>query len=177
MTEQQKRYGNARIITWSGTHGSGKTVAMYRQAADMMCAYPSLRIDTITGVARAAKRQGFKINQGSTGEAQLWIFTTLISNILEKSRDTDIVLCDRSIYDVIAYPVIGAKDYSTADWMLDFAKKKKIYEQVIFHPAEQNEYCHGDGLRDTDLGFRYEIDRWLRKFYAEYDISIIEHRS
>ncbi len=177
MTEQQERYGKARIITRSGSHGTGKTVAMHRQAADMMCSFPSLRIDTITGTAREAKRQGFQINQGSTGVAQLWIFTKLISSILEKSRDADIVLCDRSIYDVIAYTVIGAKDYVLADWMLDFAKKKKIYEQVIFHPAEQNEYCHGDGLRDTDLGFRYEIDRWLKKFYAESDISVIEHKA
>jgi len=156
-----------RIITHSGTHGSGKTVSMLRQAADMMCSYPTLRIDTITGTAR---RCPFPINKQSTGDAQLWIFTTMVTEMLEKSRTADIVICDRAIYDVIGYTVIGAKDYKMADWMLEFVKDRNLYDQVIFHRAVENEWCCNDGIREVDPVFRYELDAWLSKLYHDRNI-------
>ena len=164
----------ARIIARSGAHGSGKTVAALRHTADMMCSYPSLRIELITGIARKCP---LPINKQSTGDGQLWIFCELAKEMMARLKTCDIILCDRSIFDVIAYTVVGAKDLQTASWMLDFVKtNKNLYSQVIYHPANKFEFCHDDGLRETDVHFRYEVDRWLQRFYGEYDISIIEQK-
>jgi hypothetical protein len=136
--------------------------------------FPTLKVDTLSGIAR---RCPFPINKQSTGDGQLWILTKMLSEMLEKSKASDVVICDRSVYDVIAYTVVGAKDYSIADWMLDFVKRKRLYDTIYFHRASENEFCFGDGLRDTDICFRAEIDRWLVKFYQKYDIPYILWRS
>ena len=153
MTEKQ-----GKLIAHTGAHGCGKTVAMLRQAADLMCAYPGLKVGIITGVARDCP---YSINRESSTDAQLWIFSKLMQLEVEKRKRYDVVVSDRSIYDVIAYTAYGAKDWKTADWMASmFQKNIQRYDELWFHPASHNEYCYGDGLRDTDITFRGQIDSW-----------------
>lgn len=166
----------SKIIAHSGCHGSGKTVATLRHAADFKCQWPKVTVDILTGVAR---RSSGKINKEATSENQREIFMALISEMYEKSRHVDMLFCDRSIYDVIAYTQIGAKDHKLSDWMVEYAIKvaPNPYSQIYFHDAYEHEYCHSDGVRETDPHFRYEIDNWLKKFYSEYNIPVIRWRS
>ena len=158
-----------RLIAHTGAHGSGKTYSMHGHVQMLMRTYPSLKIGNITGVARDCP---YKINRGSSTDAQLWIFSKLMQLEVEKRKRYDVVVSDRSIYDVIAYTAYGANDWKTADWMASmFQKNIQRYDELWFHPANVNEFCYGDGLRDTDITFRGQIDTWLSKFYHDQGIK------
>ena len=164
MTEKR-----GRLIAHTGCHGAGKTYSALGHAQTLMKSYPSLRIGLITGVVRSCP---FKINQETSYEAQLWCFSELIQQELLKRKTHDVVVSDRAIYDMIAYTVVGAKDFELANWMMDFARQQiSRYDELWFHPANLNEFCYGDGLRDTDITFRGQIDSWLSKFYADNGIN------
>lgn len=164
-----------KIISHSGSHGSGKTVATLRHAADFKCQFQGLTVDILTGTARKSRGP---INRLATSENQLAIFMEMVSKMYELSRHVDVLFCDRAIPDVIAYTVIGAKDYKLADWMTEYITHvaHNPYTQLYFHDAYANEYCASDGVRDTDIGFRLEIDRWLKKFYSTYNFPVLDWR-
>ncbi len=159
------------IIAHSWTHGTGKTYAMLGTVTDQMIKNPGKRVDMLTGFARSCP---LPINLDSTGMSQLWIFASMIKSML--GSKADILVCDRTIYDVIAYTVVGAKDYALADWMLESVKHGLIkYDKIYFHLGEKHNYCKDDGLRCLDVDFRERIDKWLVRFYKESGIEIVEY--
>jgi hypothetical protein len=106
----------------------------------------------------------------------MWVFNKLSQELIEKADRADVVICDRSLYDVAAYTAIGAGDYPLAEWMVDYAKSRGIYQAIHFHRAVENEWLHDDGLRETDPVFRYEIDSWLEKLYKDRGIAYIQYK-
>jgi predicted ATPase len=81
-----------------GTHNAGKTTLCHTVVSILM------RRGTSVGLALEPSRRSRYLAAGIRGYAtQLEIFSATVLNEIEASRNNEIVICDRSIIDVLAY--------------------------------------------------------------------------
>lgn len=155
------------IIAYSGTHGTGKTTAVYNRIAELKKEYPNLLIGPhVENLVFCP----YPINKESTEESQLWVFTNHIQAELHLMTRYDIVVSDRSAVDVIAYTSAhGFQDL--AERMMGIVKHHiHHYSEIIMMPIRPD-YLHGDGLRDVDESFRNEVHDHLTRIYKELGFS------
>jgi hypothetical protein len=165
-----------KIIAHTGAHGTGKTVALHQEVREMKIRWPELKVGFITDTVRGCP---FPINRNTSSKSQAWVFCEIVKREMEACAKYDIVISDRAVWDMIAYTVVGAKDYKLADWMTEYCLRVMPvkYKQLIFHPASTCDFCKEDGVRDTDPEFRKAIDLWLAKFYWEYGVKYTVYRN
>lgn len=152
-------------IAFSGTHGTGKTMDALDCSQKYKKWYPDSEIEIITEVAR--KTPFRSLNRNTTIESQLWMFNTQMIKELEASLYSNIVICDRSIVDYIAY---------TSHVSEDVAKNMKklvwnwisSYDKIYFKTVENNDFLISDGVRDEEDEFREEIETRLLNYYYEF---------
>ena len=151
-------------IAYTGSHGCGKTTAVYKDAHKKKMEEPSKIINILTEVAR---KSPFPINKKTTIDSQQWIFYTQLIKEIEEEQGCDILICDRTVIDVLAYSkVAGFEQLLT--WFCPIAKDfLKSYDEIYFLSLKNNDYLYIDGIRDTDLDFRVEIEKTLLKLYDE----------
>ena len=81
-----------------GTHNTGKSTLCHSVAAKLMTR--GIKV----GVAWEPSRSNLHLAAGIRGyETQMSIFASVVGGEMEAERTNDIVICDRSILDVIAY--------------------------------------------------------------------------
>ena len=162
-------------IAFSGTHGTGKTTSAFEHAAELKMRYPDR---TVGILSENVVNCPLPINREATVQSQLWIFADHLRQEIELSTKYNILVCDRSVYDAIAY--MWRIDETTAIGMLrtvtDYAR---TYSTIYFKRASTNEYKNDDGLRDTDEEFRLYVDKQLETIYSHLksfhpNLNIIE---
>jgi acyl-CoA thioesterase FadM len=84
---------------------------------------------------------------------------------MEAIHRFDITVTDRTIIDVIAYTrAMGF--HSLAEGMLKYAEHHcQYYSSIHFKQIRFNQHCHPDGIRDTDLEFRQEVENTMLEIY------------
>ena len=88
------------IIAESGSHGTGKTTAVYNKAAQLKLDCPDKKIGThVENLAFCP----YPINEETTEDSQLWIFTHHIQAELFLLTHYDILVSDRTIVDCIGF--------------------------------------------------------------------------
>lgn len=143
----------AYVIAMTGTHGTGKTTATYQRAAEAKLRNPGKQVMILQEVAAGCP---MGINQVTTLESQLWIFTTQISRELYLASQCDILVCDRTAMDAIAYTSVmsggGNTDaHKLCHKMFDLVKNHLgFYDEIHLMRIEDGDYCHSDGIRDTE---------------------------
>lgn len=158
-------------IAYSGTHGTGKTTSVYHHAADLKIdpAYANKNVGIVYEVARHSP---FPLNKESTHETQLWGFCTQIAMELEYKQKYDIIICDRTIMDPIAYAIVLGYQRS-ADTMWAIAEEHiHSYDRIIYKSPDNNNYCFADGIRDIDNKFRLDVHETLIGLYNKLKIEI-----
>lgn len=154
-------------IAFVGSHGTGKSTASFKEASRLKCKYPSANIGLFTENARLCP---LPINQSTTLESQLWIFCNQYQSELKLIQKYDILICDRSIYDCIAYAYYTTPDF--ADKLLDLCKIiPNTYDRIVFNTIENNDFLICDGIRATDVEYRQWIEDKLLKVLDEVGIS------
>jgi hypothetical protein len=158
------------IIAFTGTHGVGKTTSVYRKAYDLKILFPDKRIGVFN---ENAVNCPFPINEKTTKEAQLWMFTNQISTELDYLSKYDILVSDRTCIDCIAYSLYrGFEDI--AEKMLDFSKIHiNRYKEIYFKEIEKNPYAIENGLRSTEKNFQLGVEKILKSLYKKLNINII----
>ncbi len=151
------------IIAFSGSHGTGKTTAVYKKHNSLKMNNTDKEVGMILEVA---KRCPFEINEKAPKEAQLWIFCEQITTELLISSVYGLVVSDRSVIDVIAYTMaLGYKSLGNA--MLGIAKDHMhIYKEIHFKSIEKNDYLKDDGVRSMDKDFRKRVEDWMLDLYC-----------
>ena len=151
-------------IAFTGTHGTGKTTAVYELALQLKKEYPDKSVGIVLETAR---RCPLPINKNATRKSQLWIFTNQVQLEIEHQIDYDIVICDRSIFDVIAYTRLG--DYNELADSLEKVAYQYMdsYDEIIFKKTENNQFCFADGVRDMDNDFRMKVEETLIEIYMK----------
>ena len=125
------------------------------------------------------------INLKSTFESQMWIFTNQIAKEVEFCNKYDLVVCDRTVIDCLAYcKVFGMISLFNMlypvgrDWV-------KTYDSIYFNTIEKNPYNFKDGKRlDSNEGegnlvicsgddIRQQVEKELLAIYDDMNVNLV----
>lgn len=151
------------IISFSGSHGTGKTTSAFRLAEQLKIEHPTKSVHVLCNQARLAP---LPINKETTSESQLWIFTNQIQQQIALLEKFDILVCDRTPVDCMAYTYVAGFERLANDMCSIMFHHTHRYKQIHFKTIAHNEFCHPDGLRESkDRGFRQAIEDAMHVFY------------
>lgn len=156
-----------KLLGISGTHGTGKTLSALVKAQAVKSTFPNKRVGIIT---EQASECPLPINKDATADSQLWIFTSQIRRELEMMQHYDLIVCDRTPIDIVAYTwTVG--HHAMALGMMNIARlHMHHYQHILFRTADKNPFHFKDGLRDLDKKFRLDIEMEMRSLYRKLNL-------
>jgi nicotinamide riboside kinase len=141
-------------VAFIGSHGIRKTTAAHGFANAMQRAGRSVEYGR-----EVVRDNPLGINEGATGEAQLWVLVSQIRQELTLAPKAEVLVLDRGVMDNYAYYLraCGGEDRFAVAPMV--AEWSKTYDLVIrLHPDVD---LSSDGVRSTSDEFRVEIEQIL----------------
>jgi len=141
-------------IAFIGSHGIRKTSALLAFAAEVQRAGRSVELGR-----EVVRDNPLGINEGATGEAQLWVLVSQIRQELELARKADVLATDRGVMDNYAYYLrsCGGEDrYAVEPLVRRWSETYDLVVRLLPDVALQ-----ADGVRSTSDAFRTEIESIL----------------
>ena len=154
-------------IALSGAHGTGKTTGVFELAVKYK---KETKNQSVTVLTENASHSPLPINKGTTKYSQYWIFCDQLRKEIELDSKYNIIICDRTIIDPIAYTSVSLPhEIEFIQSMKDFAiNYLSTYDQIIFKKIETNDYHFNDGIRDyKDKSYRKQVEDKLLEIYDE----------
>jgi len=141
-------------IAFIGSHGIRKTSALLAFAAEVQRAGLSVELGR-----EVVRDNPLGINEGATGEAQLWVLVSQIRQELELARKADVLATDRGVMDNFAYYLraCGGVDAFSAGPLV--ARWSETYDLVV--RLLPDVALQADGVRSTNDAFRDEVEAIL----------------
>lgn len=161
-------------LAFVGSHGVGKTTAAYKLAAKLKHLNFTCEI-----VHEAARNCPFSINQDAQEETHLWILAKQIQTELEASQKTDLVICDRSVLDTMAYHerVLETLSYPTLTGLNEFVWSfMPTYDYLVYIRPDDSTPLVDDGVRDIDRDFQLDIHRRMLEYFSSETFSKLKSR-
>ncbi|MEA2024580.1 MAG: ATP-binding protein [Actinomycetota bacterium] len=150
---------NAKVA-FIGSHGIRKTTAAHGFANAMQRAGRSVEFGR-----EVVRDNPLGINEGATGEAQLWVLVSQIRQELTLAPKAEVLVLDRGVMDNYAYYLraCGGEDRFAVEPLI--REWAKTYDVVIrLHPDVD---LSSDGVRSTSDEFRMEIENILDEHLEE----------
>jgi len=145
------RWPRSAKVAFIGSHGIRKTSAVLAFAATVQRAGCSAEL------AREVVRDNpLGINEGATGEAQLWVLVSQIRQELELARKADVLVTDRGVMDNFAYYLRacgGADRYAVEALVRSWSCTYDLVVRLLPDIELQ-----ADGVRSTNDAFRDEVE-------------------
>jgi nicotinamide riboside kinase len=141
-------------IAFIGSHGIRKTSALLAFAAEVQRAGRSVELGR-----EVVRDNPLGINEGATGEAQLWVLVSQIRQELELARKADVLATDRGVMDNYAYYLrsCGGRDRFDAEPLVrNWSRTYDLVVRLLPDVALQ-----ADGIRSTSDTFRDEVEAIL----------------
>jgi len=152
-----------------GAHGTGKSTLAWQLAQT----YKRCKGDTIRMVTEVARRCPFAVNRDTSEEAQAWIFHMQMISEIEACARAEIVICDRTVWDSLAYAQAAGFDDLVDACMLEAIRWSDRYTEICFlRPIPGR--LQADGFRDPDPAFQKQIDEILAEWVRVYSIPVRE---
>jgi nicotinamide riboside kinase len=141
-------------IAFIGSHGIRKTTALLAFAAEVQRAGRSVELGR-----EVVRDNPLGINEGATGEAQLWVLVSQIRQELELARKANVLVTDRGVMDNYAYYLrsCGGTDAFSAEPLV--RRWSQTYDLVV--RLLPDVALQADGVRSTSDAFRDEIESIL----------------
>jgi hypothetical protein len=147
-------------IAFIGSHGIRKTSALLAFAAEVQRAGRSVELGR-----EVVRDNPLGINEGATGEAQLWVLVSQIRQELELARKADVLATDRGVMDNFAYYLrsCGGEDRYAVEplvrrWSLTYDLVVRLLPDIALQ---------ADGVRSTSDTFRDEVEAILDRVVPE----------
>jgi nicotinamide riboside kinase len=138
-------------VAFVGSHGIRKTTAVHAFANVMQRAGRSIEHGR-----EVVRDNPLGINEGATGEAQLWVLVSQIRQELRLAPNADVLVLDRGVMDNFAYYLRACAGEDPFDVGPLVAKWSATYDMVVrLLPDVELSY---DGVRSTSDAFRDEIE-------------------
>lgn len=153
-----------------GTHGTGKTTLAFDLALKYKKENPSLNVRMMAEVARKCP---YPINEATTQRSQRWIWAAQMVAELEGMKN-DILVCDRTILDNLAYSKFLGFDHILYDFMEVSVGWMLTYEKIYWLRPNDKFVCADDKVRSVDIHFQKNIDQILAGWIKKFDINVIE---
>lgn len=158
-----------KLIGITGTHGTGKTQAALYMAQRLKIDNPYLRIGLIMETAAECP---LPINQAGSADSQTWLFAEQLRRELDALRHYDLIVCDRTPADVIAYTwCLGLEPLALAMTRMSRDHIAAHYQKMYFRTLLNNDWCVNDGRRDMDLDFRAAVESELTSTYRRLNLT------
>ncbi len=141
-------------IAFIGSHGIRKTSALLAFAAEVQRAGRSVELGR-----EVVRDNPLGINEGATGEAQLWVLVSQVRQELELARRADVLATDRGVMDNYAYYLrsCGGRDRFDAEPLVrNWSRTYDLVVRLLPDVALQ-----ADGIRSTSDAFRDEVETIL----------------
>jgi len=144
---------NAKVA-FVGSHGIRKTTAVHAFANTMQRAGRSVEHGR-----EVVRDNPLGINEGATGEAQLWVIMSQIRQELQFANNAEVLVLDRGVMDNFAYYLraCGGKDPFDVGPLVQ--QWSSTYDMVVRLLPDID--LREDGVRSTSDAFRDEIESIL----------------
>jgi len=153
-TSAAARWPRPAKVAFIGSHGIRKTSAALEFAATVQRAGRSAELSR-----EVVRDNPLGINEGATGEAQLWVLVSQIRQELELARKADVLVTDRGVMDNYAYYLraCGGTDRYDVEglvraWSGTYDLVVRLLPDIELQP---------DGIRSTSDAFRDEVEAIL----------------
>ncbi|HEY3334455.1 MAG TPA: AAA family ATPase [Candidatus Limnocylindrales bacterium] len=141
-------------IAFIGSHGIRKTSALLAFAAEVQRAGHSVELGR-----EVVRDNPLGINEGATGEAQLWVLVSQIRQELELARKADVLATDRGVMDNYAYYLRSCGGVDAYDAFPLVRRWSATYDLVV--RLLPDVALQADGVRSTNDAFRDEVEAIL----------------
>jgi nicotinamide riboside kinase len=141
-------------VAFIGSHGIRKTTAALAFAAEVQRAGRSVELGR-----EVVRDNPLGINEGATGEAQLWVLVSQVRQELELSRKADVLATDRGVMDNYAYYLRacgGVDEFEVYPLVRRWSRTYDLVVRLLPDVALQ-----ADGVRSTNDAFRDEVEAIL----------------
>lgn len=161
------------VYAFTGTHSTGKTTAVRALRKEMALNFPGQTVGVVREVARDCPYPVVGLgNSRPDPVSQQWIFHQQASAELAAISRYDIVICDRTVCDCIAYTLAGGL-YGLAASFLSLARwHVSIYDRVYFRRAKADVPPEDDGFRNLDNDFRLRVEACLLEVYHRLGVKV-----
>lgn len=156
-----------------GAHGSGKSTIISAVYSELK--KRNIRVNMSQEVARESLFLAAKEN---TPKKQMDLFGRQISMEMTCSRNCDMLLCDRSVFDILMYTRLffpndeEAKSYAKS--MEKFCEDyKKSYSQFFVTTKMYSPTQTQDDIRPSEHSLQEQADIQLRRTLDEFEIKYI----
>lgn len=147
-------------VAFIGSHGIRKTTALLAFAAEVQRAGRSVELGR-----EVVRDNPLGINEGATGEAQLWVLVSQIRQELELARKADVLVTDRGVMDNYAYYLRACGGTDAFDVEPLLRRWSQTYDLVV--RLLPDVALQADGVRSTNDAFRDEIEAILDRVLPE----------
>ena len=141
-------------IAFIGSHGIRKTSALLAFAAEVQRAGRSVELGR-----EVVRDNPLGIDEGATGEAQLWVLVSQIRQELELGRKADVLVTDRGVMDNYAYYLRSCGGTDAFDVEPLVRRWSTTYDLVV--RLLPDVALQADGVRSTSDAFRDEVESIL----------------
>jgi len=169
----------ARMYAFTGVHGSGKTSKTYEFAGLMKRQHPDKEVGIVAEVARKCPYKNQLVGKGrdkATEDAQMWIFGAQIKAEHDALSEYDIVVCDRTICDCIAYTMISGHDALARGFMSVAAHHVKIYDKIYMLFRDPDWPAADDSFRNTNEEVRAAFQDTLIDIYHRMGVGLVSYQ-
>ena len=141
-------------LAFIGSHGIRKTTALLAFAAEVQRSGRSVELGR-----EVVRDNPLGINEGATGEAQLWVLVSQVRQELELARKADVLVTDRGVMDNYAYYLraCGGTDAFAVEPLV--RRWSQTYDLVV--RLLPDVALQADGVRSTNDAFRDEVETIL----------------
>jgi len=144
---------NAKVA-FIGSHGIRKTTAVHAFANAMQRAGRSVEHGR-----EVVRDNPLGINEGATGESQLWVLVSQIRQELQLAHRADVLVLDRGVMDNFAYYLRACGGEDVFDVAPLVANWSTTYDMVV--RLRPDVALRSDGVRSTSETFRDEVETIL----------------
>lgn len=141
-------------IAFIGSHGIRKTSALLAFAAEVQRAGRSVELGR-----EVVRDNPLGINEGASGEAQLWVLVSQVRQELELAHKADVLATDRGVMDNYAYYLRACGGSDAFDVSPLVRRWSQTYDLVV--RLLPDVALQADGVRSTSDAFRDEIEAIL----------------
>ena len=147
-------WGRTAKIAFVGSHGIRKTTAAHAFVNTLQRAGRSVEYGR-----EVVRDNPLGINEGATGEAQLWVLVSQIRQELELAPKAEVLVTDRAVVDNYAYYLraCGMRDLFSVEPLV--RAWGATYDLVV--RLTPDIALRSDGIRSTSDAFRDEIEAIL----------------
>lgn len=140
-------------ISIVGTHGTGKTTLAYKLVTEAKQRGMNAQICN-----ELARTSPFPLNEKANLDGCLWLISKQINEEMSaKAQGCELLVCDRSVMDMIAYVPIESAYGEIYEYLLLFCLRWfKTYDKIFWvHPT--GEEIQDDGVRALDPKYQKKI--------------------